>query len=176
MKINKALAPKYNLIGRQFGRLTVIRHAGSDKRQNSVWCCKCVCGKQVNVLGNRLRLSNGTRSCGCLHSDVARALSTKHGGSKTPEYSSWGAMIARCENRNYDGYLFYGGRGITVCKAWRESFATFLADMGKKPAGTSLDRINNNGNYEPGNCRWATPKEQASNRRHPRKRKLIGLK
>jgi hypothetical protein len=85
------------------------------------------------------------------------------GGKRTPEYRSWRSMLSRCTNANYRNYRHYGGRGITVCERWRSSFMAFLADMGPRPAGTTLDREDRNGNYEPGNCRWATPEVQNSN-------------
>ena len=132
------------------------------------WYCRCGCGVRSLVSSTNL-VSTKTQSCGCLHREVTAAQSTKHGyaarGRHHPLYEVWWTMIERCQNPHVRSYPNYGGRAITVCARWRRDFAAFLADMGERPAGTSIDRINNDGDYEPGNCRWATPKEQAANKR-----------
>lgn len=162
------MSRRSELTGQTFGRLTVLRRNGVDKNNGSLWLCICACGKEHTVLG--ASLSRGIiKSCGCLRVDVVRARSTTHGqtsGKKvSPEYVSWAAMITRCGNPNQKDWHSYGGRGIIVCERWRESFENFLEDMGKKPKGLTLDRIDVNGNYEPGNCRWATSQEQTANKR-----------
>jgi hypothetical protein len=97
----------------------------------------------------------------------------RHGMCGTPEYRSWERIVQRCYNQGHVSYKNYGGRGISVCEEWRKSFMAFYRDMGRKPGGLSLDRVNNNGNYEPGNCRWATPKQQANNRRIRKDSRLL---
>lgn len=104
-------------------------------------------------------------SIGCARSWVARTHGATLRANKSPEYESWMAMKSRCLNPRATGYAYYGGRGITICERWRGSFQNFLSDMGERPKGTSLDRIDNDGSYEPANCRWATAKEQVANRR-----------
>lgn len=158
-----------DLTGRVFGRLTVVGYAGKVKGKTS-WNCRCICGKGVVAKGNGLQQGD-TRSCGCLHDDAARERLTTHGKCKTAEYRSWCAMLSRCTDPNSKVFSDYGGRGITVCERWRE-FENFLEDLGEKPTPNhSIDRVNNNGDYEPTNCRWATRTQQARNRR-ARKSKL----
>lgn len=154
-----------DMTGQRFGRLLVIERnfspwSGTDKHAR--WWCQCDCGRWVSVLQNNLRPSQ--KSCGCHRSEVTAALNVTHGKSRTRAYRAWGGMIHRCTNQNYPGWEHYGGRGIAVCEHWRTSFENFYADMGDPPAGLSIDRENNNGNYEPGNCRWATALEQRHNR------------
>lgn len=172
----------YNFIditGQRFGRLVVLRRDGYRCKQ-ATWHCRCDCGAETSTQGSHLR-SGHTLSCGCLGREHAvaasRSSSWKHGhghGMRSPTYRSWISMKTRCTNPSVPHYHYYGGRGIRVCERW-EKFENFLADMGLRPAGTSLDRYpNNSGNYEPGNCRWATPKEQAKNRRPSRRRGLDG--
>jgi len=108
--------------------------------------------------------SHATKSCGCFFSESVAARARTHGGSKWPEYKVWAGIVQRCENRNSPAYADYGGRGITLCDRWRKSFADFIADVGRRPVGHELDRINNNGNYEPGNVRWVTRAENNQNR------------
>lgn len=157
-----------DLTGRKFGYLTAVKWAGyryashSSKRRWSFWHCMCSCGKESIVAAHNLQYG-GTRSCGCLNSDSHKT----HGATNTPEFRAWTSMKNRCSNPRDRHWPDYGGRGIRVCVRWLESFENFLADMGPRPSPKySIDRYpNNDGNYEPGNCRWATLSEQQSNRR-----------
>jgi hypothetical protein len=159
------MRPK-DLTGQRFGSLIVVARAPNAGR-SLVWTCQCDCGSTKDVRAGNLQ-SGHTQSCGCRRREVASlaaiARSTKHGMAQTREYNSWVAMKDRCSNPSHRAYPRYGGKGISVCVRWIVSFENFYADMGPRPAGTSLDRRNSNGDYEPGNCRWATALEQRHNR------------
>lgn len=155
------------LVGMTFNRLAVIEASPIPNQQQRYWLCKCSCGKET-VVGTRELTKDRTKSCGCLIAEKARATciarNTSHGESKTQLYILWWAMMSRCYNKNVKAYPRYGGRGITVSEAWHD-FAQFKTDMGEKPKGLSLDRLDNNLGYSASNCRWVTYKEQNSNRR-----------
>lgn len=150
--------------GLLYGRLTVLSFAGFDRNRHSLWECLCICGKKTVVTSCNL-VSGEVRSCGCGEAE-SRHLSATHGHTRgkksTPEYRSWLAMRTRCENSNRNTWNRYGGRGIKVCEQWA-AFEVFLKDMGPRPKGTSLERIDNDGDYEQNNCRWATQIEQTAN-------------
>jgi hypothetical protein len=152
-----------DLSGMRFGRLLATLRGKTDKGGNVFWHCLCDCGNSIEVKGARLK-SEETRSCGCFQKQRVSEVNGSHRKTHSPEYRSWASMIARCENPKYHHFHRYGGRGIKICDNWRNSFENFLSDMGNRPSlSHTLDRINNDGNYEPANCRWATKLEQRHN-------------
>lgn len=155
---------RLDLTGQRFGRVTALARAAASGGSNTRWRCLCDCGRRFTAQRGNLR-RGVTLSCGCMRIEMQTIHGHASDGDTSRTYVSWRHMIARCTNPRNDSYIDYGGRGIKVCEHWR-SFANFLADMGERPPGLTLDRFpNRDGNYEPGNCRWATPKEQIGNRR-----------
>ena len=157
------MAKLEDLTGKTFNNLTVISKA-ERKRGKTFWTCKCICGKIKDVSAPHLK-SYKIKSCGCLRISLLKEASTIHGGDGTPEYASYTAMMNRCYNDSRPGYENYGGRGIRFCDRWAESFLNFLEDMGNRPEGTSLDRIDVDGDYCKSNCRWSTRGVQSHNKR-----------
>lgn len=160
---------KIDQTSKRFGRLKVIKEFIKTKGGKTRWECLCDCGNKVNVATDKLN-SGLTKSCGCLRKEQCLSRNerkrTKHKKENPAEYSTWSNTIQRCTNQNNPGYKDYGGRGITICKRWRNSFEFFYEDMGSKPGPKySIDRIDNNKGYYMDNCRWATSHQQAYNRR-----------
>jgi hypothetical protein len=159
-----------DMTGKTIGRLKVLGRAPGKANGGVKWRCRCSCGKTKMIFGQALRDPKGTTSCGCARREKTVQRSTKHGhatrGGKSKEWFTWIWMRARCADPKAKDWKLYGGRGISVCPKWRASFAAFLKDVGPAPSPThQIDRIDNDGNYEPGNVRWASPSRNCRNRR-----------
>lgn len=149
-----------DITGQVFGRLTVL-----GRHHKLKWLCRCTCGTVKPFHSSNLKMGF-TRSCGCFRAEHLGDYTRTHGKRSSPEYGVWSRLRERCNNPNNPGFKNYGGRGISVCARWLEGFENFFEDMGPRPSSAhSIDRINNDGNYEPSNCRWATRTEQSRNNR-----------
>lgn len=164
--VAKSAHNRKDLSGQSFGRISVIEYSHTIKKR-AHWKCICKCGTSCVIAGKYL-INGQTKSCGCLKPDTTRIRTLSHGESRngrTKEYRTWKGIRTRCKNTSHHKYPIYGGRGIRICNRW-ESYTNFLEDMGRAPSEThSIERINVDGDYEPNNCKWATPKEQANNTR-----------
>jgi hypothetical protein len=157
------MAALIDLTDQRYGRLIVLRRGENNKHRQLHWVCQCDCGKTCTPLGMTLRKGQ-SQSCGCLHKEVTGEINRSHGMTRTPIYAIWHSMMQRCYNTNNHAYNRYGGRGITVVDDWH-NFKVFYKDMGDKPKGKSLERLDNSGPYSLKNVTWADAKQQANNRR-----------
>lgn len=160
-KLTKLHGNLEDLSGQSFGRLTVI----SGSYENRKWSCRCECGQTARVAASHLKDGN-TKSCGCYAQECRVVYNTKHGMTRTRTWRIWTEARRRCFDPNRKAFKDYGGRGITMCPKWANSFQQFFEDMGPCPDGYSIERVNNNGNYEPGNCKWIPRTDQQRNKRN----------